>query len=399
MWNRSTKWQRVARTASAIATLACVGVGVAWASSNTSVQRAADGLVEIARETNPDASSVFTCDVPNDLNTKVGTLVYIEDDTGAGSIVGRVVRIESGTDTDRISVLLTPDATGVMTQGGQLLGATPTKSVESAFRLLISPDIPREEAKIARDAIWPAVAKAVMPSLLNRVEEQVMDGLRDPDEEDLAIVTTIMETLRKDLAEHEEAILNRLAEKAWEIIGVWGVTEGIWRKASDAAGNKYDDVKEWVKGLWGGEEETEERERDFLSDEKKTELREALEAEVLAYWEDNRDDISKKASAAFESASADIRKSLEDKWGPKLFQNAVIPAWLAGEKEVFKAAEKYAADFARRRLLTENGSPRLLLAYALRSALEITDDPLLVIRPMNTDGQVTYRWVDSERGE
>jgi hypothetical protein len=63
-----------------------------------------------------------------------------------------------------------------------------------------------------------------------------------------------------------------------------------------------------------------------------------------------------------------------------------VPAWQAGEPQVLEAVQVYANDFAARRLLTKAGGPRLMFAYALRSSLEISDDPLLIFTP-GSDGK------------
>ena len=54
------------------------------------------------------------------------------------------------------------------------------------------------------------------------------------------------------------------------------------------------------------------------------------------------------------------------------------------------AVDKYLSDFAQRRLLTKDGGPRLQLAYALRTALDITDHKLLVLAP-NDSGLITVQ--------
>jgi hypothetical protein len=54
---------------------------------------------------------------------------------------------------------------------------------------------------------------------------------------------------------------------------------------------------------------------------------------------------------------------------------------MAGQDKVLEAVQVYANGFAARRLLTKEGGPRLLFAYALRSSLEISDAPLLVFAP------------------
>ncbi len=57
----------------------------------------------------------------------------------------------------------------------------------------------------------------------------------------------------------------------------------------------------------------------------------------------------------------------------------------AGKDKVLDSVQDYAHGFAERRLLTKNRGPRLMFAYALRSSLDISDDPLLVFVPATDD--------------
>jgi hypothetical protein len=90
-----------------------------------------------------------------------------------------------------------------------------------------------------------------------------------------------------------------------------------------------------------------------------------------------------------------FEEAFRERWAGMLYERAVLPAWTAGQPQVLAAVQDYANDFAARRLLTPAGGPRLLLAHALRSSLEVSDSPLLVFSPaaaISGDGpSVTYQ--------
>ncbi|MCA8919778.1 MAG: hypothetical protein KDB32_11915 [Planctomycetes bacterium] len=393
MWDRSYRWQRLARIVAGCIALVALFSVTAVVSQTEAAGRASAGVAEIGREAAPDQASQVVCQVPHELGTSRGVLVYREGDDGKAEIVGRVIEVSViNESTDEITVLLTPAQAGAMAKGGKLRGAAPTISVEHAFRLIISPDIPREEAIIARDTIWPAINEHVLPDLKERLTNEVTRSFEDLDEEDTKLLNETVDDLRSELSELEEALLNRLANRAWEVIGVSGVAEGVLRKASDGAGNTVNDVKDWVKGWFGKEESSEETNRDFLTEERATALRIALEEEVEAFIAENHTDIEEAFNKVLNKRKVDFIAKFEEKWGPKLYEKALVPSWMDNERYVLDAAESYANDFAKRRLLTSEGGPRLLLAYALRSSLNITNEPLLVIKP-DDSGEVKYEWI------
>src|SRR5690606_30581997 len=137
--------------------------------------------------------------------------------------------------TDSVTVLLTPGQAGAMAQGGRLRGAAPTNRLEQAFRLIRSPDIPRQWDASARDTICPAIEKHVLPGLKERLTTELTHSFADMDEDDTELLNTTVEDLRKELGPLEEELLNRLANRAWEVIGVSGVAEGILRKTGEGA--------------------------------------------------------------------------------------------------------------------------------------------------------------------
>ena len=393
MWDRSYRWQRLARiSAGAVAVLGAV-VALAVASQTEAAARAGDGIAEISREASPDSASTVECEVPASLGVKKGVLVYREGQDGTAEIVGRVIRVgDADSENQSITVLLTPSAAGAMSGGGKLRGAEPTLSVENAFRLIISPDIPREEAKIARDTLWPAIQEHVLPKLKERVTKEVTESFDNMDDDDRALLDQSVRELRVEMRDLEEQLINRVANRAWEVIGVSGVAEGILRKTGEGAENTYRKARDWVKSWWGDEEKAEATNRDFLTEERAQALRIALEQEVEDFLKENDAEIKRKLNKVLNNRRAEFVEKFETKWGPKLYENALVPSWLEGENGVLEAAERYANDFAKRRLLTSEGGPRLLLAYALRSSLGITQDPLLVIAPAET-GSVEFEWI------
>lgn len=393
MWDRSYRWQRLARIGAGTAAVIAVLLGLSMAGQTEAAERAADGIREIGREASPDTEAQVVARVPAELGVRKGVLVYREGDAGRAEIVGRVIRVNRHDGDDEITILLTPASAGAMAGGGKVRGAAPTLTVEHAFRLIISPDIPREEATIARDKLWPAIEEHVLPGLKERITKEVTESFDNLDDEDRELLDSTIEDLRSELEELEEELINRLANRAWEVIGVSGVAEGVVRKAKDGADNTYKDVKDWVKGWWSDEEKSEKANRDFLSEEKATALRIALEEEVQSFVEENDEELKRAFNKVINERRRDFIEKFETKWGPKLYENALVPSWFEGEAGVLVAAEEYANDFARRRLLTSEGGPRLLLAYALRTSLEITRDPLLVIEPSENGGRVDYEWI------
>lgn len=387
MWDRSYRWQRSARVIAGVGAIGAALFGLARFSQTQAAERSVAAVKEVAREADPDNVSRVNVRLPADLGVKRGVLVHRERPDGAAEIVGRVIDVrEIDKGTVEATLMLTPDMAQQVRKGALLKGAAPTVSLEMAVRLLLAPDIPRDEAAIARDALWPTLKTEVLPGITSRIETELVAAAQNLDEKDQELLRIAMDQLHKDLAPLEEKLLNRLAERSWEVIGVSGVAEGVVRKAADGAGNTYKSVKDWVKGIWGDKEETPKEERDFLSEEKKIALRLALEEETVKFWDDHKKEIVEAVGKVIGERKDDFAKAFNDRWAPRLYEKAVVPAWFAGEKSVIKAAEAYAVDFANRRLLTTDGGPRLLLAHALRGALHISDAPLLVIAKSEKPG-------------
>jgi hypothetical protein len=126
--------------------------------------------------------------------------------------------------------------------------------------------------------------------------------------------------------------------------------------------------------------------RPFLSEETSLALQNALEQEAVAFWKEHKKAVIDALGRVAAKRRPDFEAAFRERWAGVLFERAVEPAWLAGQDKVLEAVQAYANDFAARRLLTKDGGPRLLFAYALRSSLKISDAPLLVFSP-RTNGE------------
>lgn len=386
MWDRSYRFLRLTRLAAGGLTLGAGVLALAGFARSEAAARSSTALAEIAREADASHEGRLVVRLPRSLGVKAGNLVHREREDGAAEIIGRVIAVREDGGACEATLMLTPRAASEMKQGATLKGAPATVSLESAVRLLLAPDIPRDEAARAKDALWPSLEKHVLPGITARMEKELVAAVEDLSLEDEQLLRDALDELHKDLAPLEERLLNRMAERAWEVVGVGGVAEGIVRKAADGAGNTYKDVKDWVRGIFGSEEKSEKSNRDFLSEEKKIALRLALEEEATKFWDDNRKEIVEKLGKVLSARKQDFADAFNKRWAPRLYEKAVVPAWFEGERNVIEAAENYAVDFSNRRLLTSQGGPRLLLAHALRGALSISDAPLLVLARDSSPG-------------
>ncbi|MDC1141620.1 hypothetical protein OAU50_00890 [Planctomycetota bacterium] len=392
MWDRSYQWQRRARVIAGGLAVAAMFTGAVVVSETPEADRAREGLGEISRELAPDTDSLISVQFPTDKTPTRGTLLFREGPSGEAIIVGRVTEVNHN---GQCSILLTPSASGLARHGAAIKVAQPAKNIEDAVRLLVTPDIPRDEAVRARNQLWPAIEEHVIPTLKENLTRELTSSFEDIDPEDAELLDSTITDLRAEMAELEQQLINRVANRAWEVIGVSGVAEGVLRKAGDGAENAYKDAKDWVKGWWSDDEKSEKANSDFLSEEKATALRLALEEEVSDFLAENDTEIKKHFNTVINERRAEFISKFETKWGPKLYEKAIVPAWEEGEPGVLNAVDDYLNDFAQRRLLTKGGGPRLQLAYALRTALKITDDKLLVLEP-NKSGQISVQGLRPE---
>jgi len=387
MWNRSYHWQRNARLVAGAAILVALVASAVVSARTPPAQRARAGANDLAREMWTSAEQVVEVAVPAKLDAREGTLVYLERDDGIAQVIGRVVAVEGGDrDQVRLRIRMMAPVAGLTTAGGILKGAPATLNLRDAVRLLISPNTPNEEALLASDTIWPSVRTNVLPGLIDRLVKQVSKEPTALDEQDQALLAESIEQVGNELKPLEEMLLNRLAMRSWEIVGVKGLAAGIWRTTTSNVQNKGKDVAERWKEALGKEGTATKVNRPFLSEETNLALQNALEEEAMAFWKEHKSEVIDALGRVAAQRRPEFEAAFRERWAGLLFERAVEPAWLAGQDKVLEAVQEYANDFAARRLLTKEGGPRLLFAYALRSSLKISDAPLLVFAP-GTKGQ------------
>ena len=380
MWNHSYHWQRNARLAAGTTVLGLLLTSVMVLGRTSPAERRGPERAT-SREMGSGAEHLVQVAVPASLFALQGTLVYLERDEGVAQVIGRVVAVEAG-DRDRVQLsirLLAPASSE--TTGGILRGAPASLDLRDAVRLLISPNTPNEEAFLARDTIWPSVRANVLPVMIDALVAETSKNLTTLDQQDQALLRKSLEQLRDELKPLEEELINRLAMRTWEIVGAKGLAAGIWRTTATDIQNKTLPLADLWWQVFGRQRNTTMLSRPFFSDEMNQALQEALEEETLTFWKERREAILDAVARVIRERRPEFEAAFRERWAGALYEHAVVPAWLAGQDKVLAAVQEYANDFAARRLLTEQGGPRLLFAHALRSSLKISDTPLLVFAP------------------
>jgi hypothetical protein len=382
MWNRSYRWQRRTRLVAGVAVLIASFAGLVLCAGSAPSKRARAGARDLLSDVYSASERTIDVDVPADLNARAGTLVYLDRDDGIAQVVGRVSAVRA-VDAGRVTleIRMTAPLAGTQNLGGTLRGAAASLDLRDALRLLVSPDTLDEEVLLARDAIWPSVQQNVLPDLIDGLIRETIKELAVPDRQDVILVAKAVESLRATLEPLEGELLDRLTKRAWDVVGIPGIAAGIWRSTADASRNGRLLVTDWWRKLLGRKADSDAVDRPFLSAEMTERLETALKEETLAFWDEHRSTIVQALTKVALDRRADFEAAFRDRWGALLYERAIEPAWQAGQDHVLAAVQTYAADFAARRLLTKDGGPRLLLAYALRSSLQISDDPLLVLAP------------------
>jgi hypothetical protein len=382
MWNRSYQWQRRARLAAGAAVLVLLAASVVVLQGTSPARRARAGAHDLAREMWAGEQQFVTVAVPASLDAREGTLVYLEREDGIAQVIGRVVAVAADDrEHVRLSIRMMTPAAGLASAGGVLKGAPASLNLRDAVRLLISPNTPNEEAALARDTIWPSIRTYVLPGLIDRLVQQVSKEPAALDERDQALLAESIEQVGDELKPLEEKLLNRLALRSWEIVGVKGLAAGIWRTTTSKVQDKGKDVADRWKEALGKESTTTPVKRPFLSDETNVALQKALGQEAAVFWKEHRNEVIDAVGRVAAQRRPQFEAAFRERWAGVLFERAVEPAWLAGQDKVLEAVQEYANDFAARRLLTKDGGPRLLFAYTLRSSLKVSDAPLLVFAP------------------
>jgi hypothetical protein len=179
----------------------------------------------------------------------------------------------------------------------------------------------------------------------------------------------------------EEQLVERLARRAWDVVGVQGLAGGALKVTSGNAIGLAKSIAAWWSWFQGNEAEEGAPERPFLSPEMSQALKVALEEEVLAFWADNRAQIVEAFKKSVSAQRADFDKAFTERWSGRLYDRVIEPAWQSHQAKVISSIETYVRDFSQRRLLTREGGPRLLFAFLLRSYLDISSAPLLILAP------------------
>jgi hypothetical protein len=253
--------------------------------------------------------------------------------------------------------------------------------MRDAVRLLVSPNTPDEEALLARDAIWPSVRENLVPEIMNGLVQEISQDLADPNAEDAELLKRFAASLHESLAPLEEQLVQRLAGKAWEVVGVQGLAGGAIRATTGNAASLAGSIAAWWSWFQGEEEDANAPPRPFLSAKMSADLKTALEAEVIKFWQENREQIVAAFKKSVDAQRGDFEQAFTDRWSGRLYDRVIEPAWQAHQDQVLASVETYVRSFTERRLLTKEGGPRLKFAFLLRSYLDISTSPLLVVVP------------------
>lgn len=386
MWDRSYRWQQYVRLIAGCAVVLSMLVAVGLLARTSAAGRTLAGARDLAREQFLPARQTIHVEVPAALLPRVGTLVYRQREDGIAQVTGRVVDIQSihrGQDT--LTIRLSANSATTSRQGGVLKGAPASLSLGDAVRLLVSPDTPTEEAMLARNTIWPSIRKNLLPEIMDGLVREISSDLADPNSEDAELLSRFAASLRESIEPLEEELIERLARRAWNIVGVQGIAGSALRATRGNVVGLAKSAVDWWSWLQGIEMGKDASVRPLLSAEMNNALKAALEEEVLAFWDEHRGQIIEAFRKSVDAQRADFDKAFTERWSGRLYERVVEPAWQAHQKEVIAAIETYVRDFSERRLLNRDGGPRLQFAFILRSYLDISTAPLLILAPTAGD--------------
>ncbi len=323
---------------------------------------------------------------PRLVSSLSGTLVFAETADGTGSIVGTLV-----SHGDQWFIALRPDVADQLRDRVDLLYAGPIYSFDDALALLCAPEGLAGELELARESLLPVIRQNILDPMQVRLREELTGLVAEIPDMHADEIEQIATDLRRELDPEIGSLTSKLAEAAWDEVGVIGVAEGVGRGALNTGEAAWGWTKRTVGGLFGGDDKEEPKEsesskpRDFLSDDRKQRIAAAVTKEAATYWEANREGILAKAGRVLGKYEANLAKAFEEKWLPRLYDRVVKSAWEMRGDAVDQALRNYAEDFATRRLTAGSGGPTLALAYAVRSGTGITDHPLFVIRKRTDD--------------
>lgn len=398
MWNHADRRQRQARVATGALVLA---MGLGWlplVGGGSHLRQASHEFRALAADRLWPEESGFHVSVPEALQVLPGHLVHLARPDGSPEIVGRVATVTpEGGGTALLRLQLAPGGLGTerwapRQQGWVLRGVAATRGLEQSVRMVVSPEAPLDEARQARDSLWPVIEREIVPGLTENVLREMRELVVGLDGEESQLLLGAIEELREKLAPHEEELISRLSERAWQEVGVEGVASGLWRIALTGADNSRKDVRDWFLERLGYEPRNDRERAEFLEEKTRAALKLAMEEELARFWEDHQREITREAEDVLGDRKAELVRMLRQNWGPRLFERAFAPAWQQGEAAVVAAVDEYTRDFATRRLISETGGPRLSLAHALRGVLAISDAPLLLLEPRDSvpPGQIHF---------
>jgi len=388
MWDRSYRWQRHVRVAAGSAVILALIVAAVILSGTSAAARTRAGASDLARELFSPAEQIVHVDVPAALLPRVGTLVYQQREDGVAHVIGRVTEVEAAEREQlALTIRLSAPSASLSRGGGVIHGAPAALSMRDAMRLLVSPNTPDEEALLARDAIWPSIRTHLVPEIMNGLVREISADLADPSPEDAELLKQFASSLREALAPLEEQLVQRMAGKAWEVVGVQGIAGGAIRATTGNAASLAGSIAAWWSWFQGEETDENAPPRPFLSEKMSADLKAALETEVIKFWEENREQIVAAFKKSIDERRGDFDKAFTERWSGRLYDRVIEPAWQSHQDQVLTSVETYVRSFTERRLLTKEGGPRLKFAFLLRSYLDISTAPLLVLAPAEGDSK------------
>lgn len=394
MWDRSLRWQKYLRLAAGLGVFVLLVVCLLLLAQTSAAARTREGARELLGELLlPDRRSIEV-NVPAHLQAQVGTLVYRERADGAAQVIGRVVAVHAH-DADEVGLTIRLSAAGTSDwrRAGILRGAPAELGLRDAVELLVSPGTPEDEALQARDRIWPSIQHNLLPRIMDGLVRELSEELTNPGPEDAELFRRLVADLHARLEPLESDLVNRLAKRAWDIVGVQGLAGGMPSPKTNqdkTEGPKLSDLWSWMTRT---DFKADASGKPFLSEKTSKELKLALEEEVVQFWTDHRAEILGAFEKSIDARRDDFAVAFEQRWSKLLYERVIMPAWQSEQGEVMAAIEAYVSDFASRRLLTSQGGPRLLFAFILRSYLDISDSPLLVLAdgPAGGADRVVYQ--------
>ena len=386
MWNPSSSWQKRTRIVAggivALCLLAAIPVLQLTAPSEIRpLQRTVEALPALLDRDERMLAVTLRGGSPADAGMSLeGLPVYAQGEDGRGVLVGRMV------EGDR--VLLPPRAVAACRDGGcELLYALPVRELDAALAVLLAPEGLDGELARARERLFPVLEDTLLARMNERLDDTLAELVRDLPKEHGEALQLVGEDVKLALERDGEVLIGRLSDRAWDVIGFWGITAGVMRVTGGKLSRWWSAGSSRAMGFFGfeGGEEEAPRRSSFLSERNKQELRMALELELERYWTEHGDRILADMGEILSKHSSSTLTELKTAWLERLQEDVLEASWEETRTDVVRAISAYGRDLAERRLITPRGEgrdegPTLPLAYAIRSAARITRGPLLVLQ-------------------